>query len=141
MVFSACGVDFETSGNGALDGFWHLEKIDTLATGGVTDYSRRHVFWGVQSRLVSMYDTDVDYNHGYYTRFVQTSDSLFIHTLYKDNWHQDSGDNGGDVPLDDYTPLRPFGINAMEEHFFKEKLTGGRMVLTSKTLRLHFRKF
>ena len=39
MLFTACGIDFEGSDNGKLDGFWHLEKVDTLATGGVTDYS------------------------------------------------------------------------------------------------------
>lgn len=141
MLFTACGIDFEGSDNGKLDGFWHLEKVDTLATGGVTDYSQKRVFWGVQAKLISMYDTDVDSNHGFYTRFTQTSDSLFIHTLYKDNWHEDSGENGGDQPLTDYTPMRPYGINAMEDHFAKEKLSGSRMILKSKMLRLYFRKF
>ena len=37
MLLTACGIDFEGSDNGKLDGFWHLEKVDTLATGGVTD--------------------------------------------------------------------------------------------------------
>ena len=29
---SACTL--ETSDNGDLDGYWHLEQVDTLATGG-----------------------------------------------------------------------------------------------------------
>ena len=141
LAFTACGVEFEGTDNGKLDGFWHLEQVDTLATGGVADYSGKRVFWGVQAKLISMYDTDTDSNHGYYTRFTQTADSLFIHTLYKDNWHEDSGEDGGDHLLTDYTPMRPYGINAMEDHFAKEKLGGSRMVLKSKTLRLHFRRF
>ena len=32
LTLSSCEV--ETSQNGDLDGFWHLEQVDTLATGG-----------------------------------------------------------------------------------------------------------
>lgn len=46
FLLASCNV--ETSGNGSLDGFWHLERVDTLATGGTTDYSSGYVFWGVQ---------------------------------------------------------------------------------------------
>lgn len=31
MVFSSC--EMETSKNGDLDGYWHLESIDTLENG------------------------------------------------------------------------------------------------------------
>ena len=79
--------------------------------------------------------------HGYYLRFRQTGDSIITSTPYKDNWHEDKGENGGDHPIDDPTLLAPYGINNLEEGFAKEKLTGGRMVLRSKTLRLHFKKF
>lgn len=33
LTLSSCEV--ETSQNGDLDGFWHLEQVDTLATGGL----------------------------------------------------------------------------------------------------------
>lgn len=45
LVLSSCTI--ETSDNGDFDGFWHLERVDTLATGNYLDLSRERVFWGV----------------------------------------------------------------------------------------------
>ena len=115
----------ESSGNGDLDGYWHLESIDTLATGKTGDYSNRRFFWGIEHRLISVSDID----------------SLFLGKAYKNNWHQDNGEDGGDIPVDDVEPLRYYGVNELEEHFAKEALSGSRMILRSKTLRLKFKKF
>ena len=139
VALASC--EIETSDNGDFDGFWHLERVDTLATGGTTDLSKKRVFWGVQYKLISVRDVDVDKQHGYYLRFTQTSDKIVTHTPYKDNWHQDKGDNGGDHPIADPTLLAPYGINNLEEEFVKEKLNGGQMILRSKTLRLKFKRF
>lgn len=138
LINTAC--ELETSGNGDFDGFWHLERVDTI-NGGSADFSSKRVFWGVQAKLISVRDIDIDVNHGYYLRFRQTSDSIITHTPYKDNWHQDKGENGGDIPIDDPTLLAPYGINNLEEHFHKDRMNGGKMVLSSKKLRLHFTKF
>lgn len=132
--------EIETSDNGDFDGFWHLERVDTLATGGTTDLSKKRVFWGVQYKLISVYDIDKEGTFGYYLRFKQTSDQIVTHTPYKNNWHQDV-ENGGDHPIDDPTQLAPYGINNLEEEFVKEKLDGGQMILRSKTLRLKFKRF
>lgn len=132
--------EIETSDNGDFDGFWHLERVDTLATGGTLDLSKKRVFWGVQYKLISVYDIDKEGTFGYYLRFKQTSDQIVTHTPYKNNWHQDV-ENGGDHPIDDPTQLAPYGINDLEEEFVKEKLDGGQMVLRSKTLRLKFKRF
>ena len=43
--------------------------------------------------------------------------------------------------LTDVRPLRPLGINELDEHFLVERLSGSRMVLRGKMIRLHFRKF
>lgn len=132
--------EIETSDNGDFDGFWHLERVDTLATGGTTDLSKKRVFWGVQYKLISVYDIDKEGTFGYYLRFKQTRDQIVTHTPYKNNWHQDV-ENGGDHPIDDPTQLAPYGINNLEEEFVKEKLDGGQMILRSKTLRLKFKRF
>lgn len=132
--------EIETSDNGDFDGFWHLERVDTLATGGTLDLSKKRVFWGVQYKLISVYDIDKEGTFGYYLRFKQTSDQIVTHTPYKNNWHQDV-ENGGDHPIDDPTQLTPYGINNLEEEFVKEKLDGGQMILRSKTLRLKFKRF
>lgn len=132
--------EIETSDNGDFDGFWHLERVDTLATGGTLDLSKKRVFWGVQYKLISVYDIDKEGTFGYYLRFKQTSDQIVTHTPYKNNWHQDV-ENGGDHPIDDPTQLAPYGINNLEEEFVKEKLDDGQMILRSKTLRLKFKRF
>ncbi|MFQ9809358.1 MAG: lipocalin-like domain-containing protein [Segatella copri] len=85
-----------------------------------------------------------DYNRfeagrGFYLRFEQTSDSLLITSVYRNKWHEDYG---GDVLLTEMNDsLRSCGINHLNEHFAKEVMTGGKMQLKSKTLRLRFRKF
>ena len=140
-IVSLASCEIETSDNGDFDGFWHLERVDTLATGGTCDLSKKRVFWGVQYKLISVYDTDKEDTFGYYLRFTQTRDKIVTKSPYKNNWHQDNGEDGGDIPVDDPTQLAPYGINNLEEEFVKEKLNGGQMILRSKTLRLKFKRF
>ena len=141
MIAAMTSCTIETSDNGNFDGFWHLEQVDTLATGNTLDMSGKRVFWGVQYKLISVYDTDKEGTFGYYLRFTQTKDKIVTKSPYKNNWHQDNGDDGGDHPIDDPTLLAPYGINNLEEEFVKEKLNGGQMILRSKTLRLKFKRF
>ena len=135
----------EHSENGDLDGFWHLEQVDTLATGRSLNLADQRIFWGVQHKLISCASitTDNIYSfRGYYFRFEQTADSLILHTPYKNNWHQDQGANGGDIPATEVNDsIRSYGINQLRESFFKEKLKGDKMILRSKLLRLYFKKF
>lgn len=137
-MMNSCEV--ETSDNGSLDGFWHLEQVDTLATGGICDFSDKRVYWGVQYQLVSISDYDLFKGYrGYYSRFTQTHDSLILTKLYRNYWHQNVG---GDIPVEEVNDsLRSCGINTLEEHFAKESLNNSQMILKNKNLRLHFRKF
>ena len=83
LLLVSCNV--ETSDNGPLDGFWHLERIDTLATGGTTDYSSGYVFWGVQKDLIYIKDSSNSSVGAYYLRFNQTHDSLHVTKIYLDH--------------------------------------------------------
>ncbi len=139
LIVSMSSCTIESSDNGKFDGFWHLEEVDTLATGGVTDYSNRHIFWGVQHKLVLIKDYDAE---SFYCRFQQTSDSLILSSPYLSHGHQDNGEDGGDIPMDAVSGnLSNCGINHLEEHFCKESLTGSDMTLRNKELRLKFKKF
>nr|MBP7472243.1 lipocalin-like domain-containing protein [Prevotella sp.] len=133
-IFSSCTL--ESSDNGDLDGFWHLEAIDTLSTGGHLDMSNYKIFWGVQAKLISLQGSD----NSFYLRFNQTGDSLIVNTPYYNHWHEDA-ENGGDIPVTDGTAMKIYGINALTEPFLKEKLNGSKMILKSSTLRLYFTKF
>lgn len=138
FIISSCTI--ETSGNGTLDGYWHLVRVDTLSTGGSMDLSNRRIFWGIQHKLVSVKDMDKN-SLGFYLRFEQTDDKLLLKSPYINHWHQDQGEDGGDIPLDNAIELSPFGINQLEEEFEKEALDGTRMVLKSTVLRLYFNRF
>lgn len=143
MALAAVGMlascELYTSDNGKLDGFWHLERVDTLATGGQKDLSEQRVFWAIEAKLLNVRDSDHD-SRGFYFRFNQTADSLILTEPYDYGGHDDQ-EGGGDVPVTDVEVLAPYGINNLEEHYQKESLTGSRMTLKSKTLRLFFKKF
>lgn len=139
LSLSSC--DLEHSDNGDLDGYWHLESIDTLANGHTADFSKSYVFWGIEYKLISTRVTNTGTDR-FYLRFEQTSDSLKITQAYLDHGHQDNGEDGGDLPVDEVTDdLRFYGINHLPEEFYKEALDGTKMILRSKTLRLKFKKF
>lgn len=136
FAFSSC--ELESSDNGKLDGFWHLESIDSLENGKTVDMSKLHVFWGIEYKLIAAtrYDNNTE---RMFFRFEQTSDSLKITQAFINHGHQD---NGGDIPLTEVTnDLRYYGINNLPEGFAKEALSGSKMILRSKTLRLKFKKF
>ena len=136
FAFSSC--ELESSDNGKLDGFWHLESIDSLENGKTVDMSKLHVFWGIEFKLIAATQFDNNIEQMYF-RFEQTSDSLKITQAFINHGHQD---NGGDIPLTGVTnDLRYYGINNLPEGFAKEALSGSKMILRSKTLRLKFKKF
>lgn len=142
LMLASCNI--ETSDNGPLDGFWHLEQVDTLATGGTTDYSSGYVFWGVQKDLIYIKDSSNSSVGAYYLRFSQTQDSLHITKIYLDHGHEDNPyhEQGGDIPVEAIDRnLRFFGLNALPEHFKKEAINGNRMILSTEKLRLKFKKF
>lgn len=129
LALSAC--ELETSGNGDLDGFWHLERVDTLATGGVADYSSQSKFWAFQAKLLNVSDN----NGGYLLRFSHEGDSLFLSEPYTNDR------TNGDTRLEDAQPLRPYGINTLSDRFRIERMKGGDMVLRTKQLKLTLKKF
>ena len=139
MAFSSC--EMETSKNGDLDGYWHLESIDTLENGGTCEFSARKVFWGIEHKLILIRDLNIGPFDGFYMRFDQTGDSLLIPKAYRKNQNYHEGDDDAPISADDMEVLRKYGINNLPEGFAKEALSGSKMILRSKTLRLNFKKF
>lgn len=139
VSLSSCTL--ESSDNGDLDGFWHLESIDSLQSGKTVDVSSQKIFWGVEHKLIAA-RLESTSKERYYFRFEQTSDSLKITQVFIDHGHQDNGEDGGDIPLGEVSDnLRLYGVNEIPEGFSKEALSGSKMILRSKTVRLKFRKF
>ncbi|PTL34243.1 hypothetical protein C7120_06815 [Prevotella sp. oral taxon 376] len=133
LSFTAC--DLETSGNGKLDGFWHLESIDTI-NGGFNDLSQRRLFWAFQAKLLELTDRD-GLHPQCLMRFEQGGGVLKLSDPYL--YDREGGE--GDHPLTGPDYLVPFGVNGVSENFTIEKLTGSKMILNSGKLRLYFTKF
>jgi len=134
FLFTSC--DLESIDNGDLDGFWHLERVDTLSTGGSADLSQSKLFWAFEVKLMSLQGG----SDGFFFRFRQTSDSLTIFTPYYNRGH-DEGEGSGDIPVTDPSAMKQYGIDSLEVLYKKEALSGKKMVLRSRRLRLYFRKF
>ena len=126
------GCELETTDNGDLDGYWHLEQVDSLAGQRSIDYGQSNIFWSIQFELLQLSNLE---------------DNTIIYKLVYDN-HQltlanpcmfDRAD--GDTLVTNVEVLRQYGVNALQENFKVVSLESRTMVLESPVLRLHFRKY
>ena len=145
MAFFATAIvcwscDVETSSNGDLDGYWHLERIDTIGGSGTgaCDYRDKQVFWSFQNGLAQMSGLGgnpvvcrMEYGDG---RIMLSTPCLFDRTA-------------GDSLLTDAALLRPYGINRLSETFVVVGLSSERLTLEAMQeallpqLRLTFRRY
>lgn len=127
------GCTLETSGNGKLDGYWHMTAVDTIATGGTCDLSEKRLFWGVQAKLINLSDRD-NLSYDIFMRFEKTTSVLRLYEPYQNNRTE------GDPVIEDATLLEPFGLESLEQSFKIEELKGKKMTLATENLRIHFNK-
>lgn len=125
----------ETSDNGDLDGYWHLEGADTLPEGGHADLSEERLFWSFQNKLLQFTDYKENGNGHFISRFEKSRDSLTLSDFY--HYDREHGDSLIKTP--DY--VRPYGVSQIPERFHIERLKGDKMILKSKHLRLSLKKF
>ena len=127
LVFCLSACELETSHNGKLDGWWLLTAVDTLPTGGHANVEAQ------QGRLLEL--RDVPGQRGdYLLSFAQNGDDLLISHPYL------SARDSGDIAVQTPQPLHPYGIQTLSEQFSITAINRRRMVLTSTSLRLYFRK-
>ncbi|MDO4160412.1 MAG: lipocalin-like domain-containing protein [Prevotellaceae bacterium] len=131
MIVWSC--ELETSGNGDLDGMWHLVRIDTLSTSGTNDLSNSLIFWSFQNKLMETSDKTKN-NPNVLFRFDRTGTEIKFYNPYI-NDRED-----GDLLVVDPLTLSPYGINGLEETFTIESLSGSKMILSTSRLRLNFVK-
>ena len=131
FCLSAC--ELETSHNGKLDGWWLLTAVDTLQTGGHANVEAQQCTWAFQGRLLEL--RDVPGQRGdYLLSFAQQGDDLLLS-------HPDlSARDSGDIAVQTPQPLHPYGIQTLSEQFLITTINRQRIVLTSASLRLYFRK-
>lgn len=129
--------DIETSDNGQLDGFWQLNQVDTLATGGTTDMHESMVYWAFQNKLLEIsHLTNVEgRGDNYFFRFHRDGTSLLISSPYHHLWREP------DEPVEYVDVLRPLGINQLEEDFHLDMLDDDILMMNNNVLRLTFVKY
>lgn len=131
LCLSAC--ELETSHNGKLDGWWLLTAVDTLQTGGHANVEAQQCTWAFQGRLLEL--RDVPGQRGdYLLSFAQHDDDLLLSHPYL------SARDSGDIAVQTPQPLHPYGIQTLSEQFSITCIDRRRMVLTSVSLRLYFRR-
>lgn len=135
LMLAACtSCELETSTNGALDGYWRLQQVDTLQTKGTADLSAQRLFWSVQGKVLMLNDLDYRYPECV-MEFEHRDQRLMLHRpLISDR-------TKGDPVIDDVKILYPYGIRRLDEQFEVERLDGSHMVLRGEQLRLVFTKF
>ena len=140
-AFWACS-NFETSGNGAFDGLWQLEQVDTLATGGITDMHDELIFWAVQHRLIELRSPKMTADGSSLVRL-----SVFYHFKRSGDTLQFLADP---YPVLDLRPEDPnaelrqvqaYGFSRFDEKFTVLRLDDDHMTLESKLFRMYFRKY
>lgn len=131
LVFFSC--DLETSKNGDLDGFWHLERVDTLSTSGSLDLSQEKLFWAFQKDLLQLRGDQQEF----YLRFNHHDNHLDLsNPRLKDREKDDPAISSSTMYL-----ILPYGINEEQEYFQVVTLSSDDMVLRNQYLQLWFRKF
>ncbi len=127
-----CGCELETTDNGDLDGYWHLEQVDSLAGQRSIDYGQSNIFWSIQFELLqlsNLEDNTIIYKLVYDNRQLTLANPCMF----------DRAD--GDTLVTNVEVLRQYGVNALQENFKVVSLESRTMVLESPVLRLHFRKY
>ena len=131
FCLSAC--ELETAHNGKLDGWWLLTAVDTLPTGGHANVEAQQCTWAFQGRLLEL--RDVPGQRGdYLLSFAQHGDDLLLSHPYL------SARDSGDIAVQTPQLLHPYGIQTLSERFSITTIDRRRMVLTSASLRLYFRR-
>lgn len=124
----------ENSHNGALDGYWKLYAVDTLANGTTSDLGLSSIFWAVEKDILMVRDNNDEVRREYVFRFEHTDSTLRL-------WDAQLYDKkAGSQAVEDATELAKYGINKTEETFTIDHLTSRRMALSTTELRLSFKK-
>jgi len=131
-MISSCTLD--SSDNGALDGYWQLSSIDTLANGHSVNMRDSGIFWAFNFNLLVTRSTKEPLGEILYD-FENTDDNLILsnpYILYRDS---------SDIKVTDVNLLKKYGVNSLLETFTIEHLNSNKMVLQSNLVRLNFRKY
>lgn len=138
---AACSFNTDkVSGDGDLEGFWHLERIEYLSTdaagattvSSVSDLSNQLIFWSFQQKLLELSDKS-DEISTVLCRFIANDGNLTIGNVYIPSYDTDSLST--DVSL-----LAPFGMDQLNKTY-SYTIHGSKLTLTGNDRRLYLKRF
>lgn len=138
---AACSFNTDkVSGDGDLEGFWHLERIEYLSTdaagattvSSVSDLSNQLIFWSFQQKLLELSDKSDEINT-VLCRFTANDGNLTIGNVYIPSYDTDSLST--DVSL-----LAPFGMDQLNKTY-SYTIHGSKLTLTGSDRRLYLKRF
>lgn len=132
LLFSSCQI--ESPHNDKLDGYWHIEQIDSINKGVHVDKRESRITWAVQARLLQIRDYDSDVRSIYVCHFVYDDQTLTLTDAYYDDR------TIGDTLITDFTQIEPYGVRTIPVSYTIEQLSSERMILSDGTIRIYFRK-
>lgn len=133
-LLSACD-KFHTSDNGALDGYWQLTTVDTLASGHSADMRDKLIFWAVQTDLLEMRDRANLQHISVLFRFRHEGNTLTLSEPIANNRII------SDSIVTNPATLYGYGLTHLTETLQVLHLSSSSMTLQSEYLRMHFRKY
>ena len=134
-VSMLCACDkFHVSDNGALDGFWQLTSVDTLANGRSADMKEKMIFWAVQTDLLEIRDLTYKKPNILF-RFNHDGNTLRIYDPVANNRIISDSIVANPATLYDY------GLSHLSETLQVLHLSSSNMTLQSEQLRMFFQKF
>lgn len=147
LLFTATCCTDKIPDNGPLDDMWQLMSVEQLPEGIVTDTKSRQVYWSIRSNLIQFNGIEYDRCYGH---FLHIGNNLKIYDLCVESAHEKEEDNDEWITYEQRYMLAPWGLTPepdpdregrLYQQFYIEQLDYSRMVLTTPTQRLTFRKF
>ena len=130
-----CACDkFHTSENGALEGYWQLTTIDTLANGHSTDMKEDMIFWAVQTNLLEIRDLTNKHPHIIF-QFRHGANTITLFNPIANNRII------SDSIVTNSATLYKYGLSHLTETLQVLHLSSSNMTLQSERLRMFFRKY
>jgi len=131
---SLASCDIDSSPNGKLDGYWKMASIDSIESGNILNLDNELYFWAFQNKLLQLVDRGHK-NATFLLRFEKSGKTLTVTDPYR---HKSQLE---DVPVEDPSTMKAYGIKHAEEDFTIKKLSNSTLILENEEIRINFKRY
>ena len=131
LTLTSCELNLST--NGKLDGLWQMTEIQVKGD-QPQKVTEQQLTWAFQFKLLELRSSNSPSVHAL-CRFEHKGDSLRVYQPLRASFHE------SDIPFENAEELHPYGLYTLDEHFKVENLNSDRMILSSDSVRVIFRRY